>query len=147
MKLYYVGSVKDGKIKLPATLKKEVVEAFNNKHIKVTFERNKSIRSNSQNRYYWGVVLPYVLDGFIELGNKLQRNNEGLSLIHDLMKSKFLDNGTAIHDMHGELHSTASSTTILNKSEMSDYVDDIKDWAKEFLNVAIPEAGEQIELL
>ena len=147
MKLYYIGTVRDGEIKLPKKMRAEIVEAFNNKHIKVTVERNKSIRSSQQNRYYWGVVLPYVLDGFIEVGNRMQRNGESIKLIHELMKSKFLDNGAVIADAQGQVYNAPPTTTTLNKSDMGDYVEAIKEWAGEFLNIKIPEPGEQIELL
>lgn len=138
MKLYYVGTVKNGVVNVPKKMKSEIAESFEGKHIKITVERNKSVRSNAQNSYYWGVVLPYVLDGFIEVGNRMQRNAENIKLIHELMKSKFLDNGAEIADAQGQVYSAPPTTTTLNKSEMGDYIEIIKDWAKEYLNIQIP---------
>lgn len=143
MKLYYHGKVDNGKIILPRTrMQKELPQVFNGKPIKITVEQNKVKRSDQQNRYYWAVVLPYVRDGFIELGNNLQRNGESIMLIHKLMKSKFLDNGIAIADANGEVHMTEPTTSTLNKEDFSEYVDRIKQWSTEYLNIYIPDANE-----
>ena len=143
MKLYYHGKVDNGKIILPRTrMQKELPQVFNGKPIKITVEQNKVKRSDQQNRYYWAVVLPYVRDGFIDLGNNLQRNGESIMLIHKLMKSKFLDNGIAIADANGEVHMTEPTTSTLNKEEFSEYVDRIKEWSTEYLNIYIPDANE-----
>ena len=143
MKLYYHGKVLNGKIILPSKrMQIELPKVFEGKPIKVTIEHNKVKRSDQQNRYYWGVVLPFVRDGFIDLGNNLQRNGESIVLIHKLMKSKFLENGIAIADANGEVHTTEPTTSTLNKEEFSEYVEQIKAWATEFLNIYIPDADE-----
>ena len=147
MKLYYHGSVKQGKVNLPKIMKDEIVKFFDGKSIRITVERNRAKRSGSQNAYYWSVILPYVLDGFIDVGNEIQRTGESLQLMHDLLKEKFLDNGIAIADRHGQVYSTKSTTTVLTKDEMTEYISNIKAWAKEYLNIDIPQAGEQTELI
>lgn len=121
-------------------MKQEIVKFFEGRNIKVTVERNRAKRSGSQNAYLWAVVYPYVLDGFIDLGNQIQRTSESLQLIHELMKEKFLDNGLLIADRYGAAHSTRSTTTVLTKDEMTEYIANIKTWAKEFLNIEIPQA-------
>ena len=143
MRLYYHGKVQDGKIILPRNrMQKELPQVFEGKPIRITVEQNKVKRSDQQNRYYWGVVLPFVRDGFIDLGNNLQRNGESIILIHKLMKNKFLDNGIAIADVNGEVHATEPTTSTLNKEDFSAYVEQIKQWAHEYLNIYIPDANE-----
>lgn len=142
MKLYYHGSVRNGKLILPKRMRIEIADVFNEKSIKVTVERNKAKRSDAQNRYYWAVVLPYVRDGFIDIGNELQRNGESIMLIHELMKERFLDNGIELADGYGEVMKTKPTTTSLTKDEMTDYIESIRRWAAEFLNVQIPDANE-----
>ena len=143
MKLYYHGKVDNGKIILPRTrMQKELPQVFNGKPIKITVEQNKVKRSDPQNRYYWAVILPFVRDGFIDLGNNLQRNGETVILIHKLLKQKFLNNGIEIADANGEVHTTEPTTTTLNKEEFSEYVEQIKQWAAEYLNIYIPDADE-----
>ncbi len=87
--LTYTGTVTaEGAIKLPKRLRPEVVKAFAGKSIEVTFRRVRNYRSSEQNRYYWGVVVPLVCEGFRDAGNDLQSSNpEHLQLIHDYLKA------------------------------------------------------------
>lgn len=142
MKLYYHAKVEDGEIRITKRFKKEVVDAFNDKSIKITVERNRVKRSQPQNAYYWSVVLPYVRDGFIDVGNVLQRNGESIMLVHELMKEKFIGNGKEIADKHGQVHKLKSTTTALTKDEFSEYIDNIKQWSAEYLNISIPDPGQ-----
>jgi len=139
MKLYYSTSVKDGQLIIPKSMLREVPQLYGDKPIKITVERNKVRRSNPQNAYYWGVILPHVRDGFIDIGNVIPRTSEGVQMIHELMREKFIDNGLAIADNHGQVHTLRNSTTRLTKDEFSYYIKQIKEWSAEFLNITIPE--------
>ena len=142
--LTYTGTVTaEGAIKLPKRLRPEVVKAFAGKSIEVTFRRVRNYRSSEQNRYYWGVVVPLVCEGFRDAGNDLQSSNpEHCQLIHDYLKSRFLPART-VADANGEQHSLPPTTTALSTSEMMDYIAQVQQFAAEFLNVNIPDPGEQ----
>ena len=145
--LTYIGTVSPtGEIKLPKRLRSEVGKAFAGKDVIVTFARPKKTRSSEQNRYYWGVVVRMVCEGFQSLGNPVNPdNNEDIELTHEYLKRRFLE---PIHvaDVNGEVHELGYSTTQLSTSQMMDYIAQIQQFAVEFLNVIIPEPGEQAEL-
>ncbi|CAH1002649.1 hypothetical protein LEM8419_03521 [Neolewinella maritima] len=142
--LTYTGKVTNGLIDLPKRLRKEVHANFEGKRICVTFKAEKRQRSSQQNRYYWSVVIPYVLDGFIDLGNDLQSSNaEHQEWVHHAMKRLHLSNGIEVADMNGELVTLPPSTKRLSTVEMMEYIDCIVRWAKDCLDVTIPEANEQ----
>ena len=145
--LSYIGTVSPtGEIKLPKRLRTEVGKAFAGKDVIVTFARPKKTRSSEQNRYYWGVVVRMVCEGFQALGNPVNPdNNEDIELTHEYLKRRFLQ-PIQVADVNGEVHELGYSTTQLSTSQMMDYIAQVQQFAVEFLNVIIPEPGEQAEL-
>ena len=148
MNLRYSGKVSEaGEISLPKRMRKEIAQMFAGKPIEIIVKRKRKQRSTEQNAYYWGVVVPIVLGGFIELGNDLQEGNpEHHDLVHEFLKTKFLTNGLDIVDAAGEVHKTGNSTKRLTTSEMMDYIAQVQRWSAEYLNVTIPDPNEQTEL-
>ena len=145
-KLIYNGTVKDGKITLPKRLRKEVVASFEGKSIQVTFERKKKVRSDSQNAYYWAVVVPTILDALIDLGYEFQSgNHEHLNQVHEFLKNRFLEPIQGADANAVEL-TLPPSTKRLGTVEFMDYIDNICRWAGESLHLVIPQPGEQISI-
>ena len=143
--LTYIGHVTEtGDIQLPKRIRKEVGQWLRGKAIEVIFRRQKRIRSSEQNRYYWGVVLPYALQGFIDAGNPLQYPQD-LETVHSFFKSRYIP-GRTVADAHGEEHQLPPTTTDLGKSDFADYLAQIAQFCAEYLNTVIPEPGEQIEI-
>ena len=145
--LTYIGTVSTtGEIKLPKRLRAEVGKAFAGKDVIVTFARPKKTRSSEQNRYYWGVVVRMVCEGFQALGNPVNPDNtEDAELVHTYLKQRFLE-PIRVADANGEVHELGYSTTQLSTSQMMDYIAQVQQFAVEFLNVIIPDPGEQAEL-
>lgn len=95
-------------------------------------EINKSNRrSNPQNRYYFGVVVPLVKGGLEDLGHELTEDEA-----HDFLKAKF----NSVGDI-------PKSTTGLNKEQFGEYLEKIQRFAAEYLSITIPDPGEQLEIL
>jgi len=145
--LTYIGTVSPtGEIKLPKRLRAEVGKAFAGKDIIATFARPKKTRSSEQNRYYWGVVVRMVCEGFQALGNPVNPDNsEDIELTHEYLKRRFLQ-PIQVADVNGEVHDLGHTTTNLTTSQMMDYIAQVQQFAVEFLNIVIPEPGEQAEL-
>ena len=143
-KLTYNGTVENGVLKIGKITRKRIAEEikqfFNGKEVVVSFERKKIKRSLDQNAYYWGVVIPSIVKGLINLGwNDLTIGNEAHHYgIHEFLKKKFLDNGKIICDIHGVAIEIPPSTKILTKSEFMDYLDKIIRWSAEDLKTVIP---------
>ena len=145
--LTYIGTVSPtGEIKLPKRLRAEVGKAFAGKDVIVTFARPKKTRSSEQNRYYWGVVVRMVCEGFQSLGNPVNPDNaEDIELTHEYLKRRFLQ-PIQVADVNGEVHDLGHTTTNLSTSQMMDYIAQVQQFAVEFLNIVIPEPGEQVQL-
>ena len=88
-------------------------------------------RSNPQNAYYWGVVLPMIAD---ELGYDIDE-------IHDLMKLKF--NKQVRQGTRGEM-ALPGSTTKLTTTEFEEYLERIRVWAITEFGIKIPLPNETI---
>lgn len=149
IKLSYYGRVKEGKIALPRKrLHTEVVGTFEGHSIEVIFQRKRNRRSSPQNRYYWSVVIPFVLRAFIDLGHReLQEGNKHHhEMIHEVLKDRFLDNGIELSDADGQVIDGPSSTTRCTTTEFMDYLAQIQQWAAESLNTVIPDPNEQLEV-
>lgn len=142
-----------GNIALPKTMRKQIVQLFRGKpdkktHIVVTVKKRRKQRSSPQNRYYWGVLLPHVLRGFIEVGNGelIEGNADDLEAMHRLMMQMHLRNGVTISDAHQQAIELPPSTTRNTTTEQEEYHDRIRQWVAEFLNYSIPLPNEQGQL-
>lgn len=98
-------------------------------------------RSEQQNRYYFGLVVPLMQKAFKDLGHELSQQET-----HEFLKAKFNSFEVVNHDT-GEAVSVPKSTTKLSKLEFSEYIEKIQRFAAEFLNTQIPNPGEQLGLL
>jgi hypothetical protein len=94
--------------------------------------RRKNRRSNPQNNYYWGIIIPEIRLRLTELGHRVEDEQ-----VHELLKAKFLS--VPISNDQGEVEHLPGSTAGLNKAEFSEYMDRTREWAAEFLGIEIPD--------
>lgn len=150
--LTYSATVENGKIAMHESnrrkMSKEVGNAFDGCDIELVIRKRKKKRSGPQNAYYWSVVIPMLIDGFVDVGNHgLQSgNDEHRQWMHEEMKRLHLDNGIEVSDANGEVHKMPPSTKTLGTGEFSDYIKEIQKWAAECLSISIPDPNEQVEL-
>ncbi len=97
-------------------------------------------RSNKENRYYWGVVIPLVFDGLRDLGFEKIIDKEDAHLV---CKSLFLKQDETRNGVRIE---KAGSSRKLTTVEFEEYVQHITIWAGDYLNVLIPAPGEQMNI-
>ena len=106
----------------------------------LTVKEWKDGRSNQANRYYWGVVVELIHMGMNDAGHEVTR--EGT---HELLKYRFLREDKPLGN-DGEFVTTIKSTSELNREEFAQYIEHCQRFAAEYLNVTIPNAGEQMEI-
>ncbi len=134
LKLTYFGGVSDGILKMPKEFR-EQVKVFEGKRVEVTVKRVKKNRSNEQNSYYWGVVIPVVMSGLRDIGYDGLTSSE----VHDFLKNKFAINGREIINPNtGEVAKINKTTTTMSTTEMMDYIEQVTRFAAEWLNIEIP---------
>lgn len=146
--LIYQGDVKNGVITLPKRLRKEVTAAFNDMNIEVTFKCKRKRRSNAQNKYYWGCVIPAIVHAMVELGNDALQigNTEHGELVHEFLKNRLLDNGEEVQGVEGLIFKLPASTKKCTTVEFDKFMGDVRKWAAENLSINIPEPNEQVEM-
>jgi hypothetical protein len=142
----FTAKIKNGKIlPIERVLYWDSMPEFEGRDVEITIERITN-RSNPQNRYYWGVVVYMVRERLEELGytrSDLLEDTMGAKLtrndVHEFLKDSF-NRSDIINTETGEiLGSTSRTTSKLKTKEFSEYVDHIKRWAVESLDINIPD--------
>jgi len=108
--------------------------------VKITIEKVYSKRSGQQNKYYWGVVVAVLLFEVNNQGNEMSRDE-----LHEELLKKFAPK-KEIKNKNGEFFEVPMRSKEMNKSQMSDFTNDVRRWAAEFWSCNIPDPNEQTEM-
>jgi hypothetical protein len=138
----FLASIQDGKfIYQNPDLLKERIKKLNGKEVWVSLVQKRKGRSNKQNRYYWGALLPILCSEIGELEDEMDLIlrkkflKEYVPKLHEGLKSKFLTDRSKKIPVIG-------STASLNTVEFEDYLSKVRMWASSELNIYIPEPNE-----
>lgn len=104
----------------------------------ITITPNRKTRSNQQNAYLWGIVYPAVLFGLQDAGWEITNEEQ----VHEYCKQAFAAREVINKDT-GEVLSLPNRTARMQTAEFNVYVDKIKAFALEYLNITIPEPNEE----
>ncbi len=122
-------------------LVRQAFDSLKDGRYQVTIESNNN-RSNPQNAYLHGVVIPLVFDGLRDAGFDDVRDKEDAKLV---IKTLFLTR--KIHNPeNGDTIPIIRKTSELTTTEMMQFIDEVIKWAAEYLNVQIPLPNEQMEM-
>jgi hypothetical protein len=99
----------------------------------------KDKRSNQQNRYLHGVMLPVIKEALRGAGWNMIKSIEDAK---DFVKIKFLKYDMVNEDT-GEVVEMYRNTSALTKAQFSELVQDVQIWLLEFFNIHLPLPGEQ----
>lgn len=100
--------------------------------VEVEISRLRATRSAQQNRAYWGVIIAALTD---HTGYTPEE-------IHEILKCKFLPKELAILKDNGDVVDKfvmGGSTRGLDTQEFGDYMERIKEWAAQELDLYIPD--------
>jgi hypothetical protein len=114
-----------------------VAELRDGWQVELTVKRLRATRSQAQNQFYWGVVV------------QLLSEHTGYTPdeIHDLCKCKFIPKRLAICDGNGVIQDEivlGGSTRKMNAIEFGEYLDNIKTWAAESLDIVMPDPDQDV---
>lgn len=109
------------------------------KRVRITLEEAKRRRSNNQNAYYWGVVIPIILAMFKDAGNDVDETE-----VHEYLKEHIGGLKHVMTTPDGIRKSVVTSSTKLTTQEFEDYMEKVRAWAAEF-DLIIPLPNEGIE--
>jgi hypothetical protein len=136
------GTVSDGTLKLHnRKLFDTLLCQFNGKDVIIKIQKQKKIRSNYQNRYYFGVVIPIIQQGLFDVQAEWLSVDE----IHAFLKQNF-NYKELVNKRTGEVVAVAKTTADLATIEFEEYLDRCRAFADEFLNIIIPMPNEQVKI-
>ena len=134
------GRIQDRFHPINNNLWREIITKFNGWDVTVTVDTHKK-RSNQQNRYYWGGVIPILQHTLKELGNDFTQEQ-----CHSILKCKFLKETAYVNESTREFIDRIKSTTELSTNDFEDYLENIRAWMQEFFSVDVPLPEKQMEL-
>lgn len=133
----YIAEVKDGKV--PAGVSqaiRDILAGMSGKSIVIRLSEYRKRRSLKQNRFYFGIVVPLILDMFTEAGNNTDEDE-----VHEYLKEHVGKLVTVMEDPSGVRHKVVRSSRSLTTAEWEDYITKIRAWAAEF-GIAVPMPNE-----
>jgi hypothetical protein len=108
---------------------------------RLTIERYRRSKSNPQLRWLYGQVYPIVLKGLNDAGWEFTTIAE----VDEYCKSMFASR-EVLNRHTGEIMAVPGLKRDMTTTEMMTYVDAIRDWASEYLNINIPEPEQQMAM-
>lgn len=112
--------------------RREVARLFSGQSIEIIIHQKRKHRSVQQNRYYW-LVASILSD----------RTGFTKDEIHAILKSKFLK-AEKVNENTGAVYDYVKSTTELSTMEYEEYLDSVRQFAAQELDIQIPMPNEQI---
>lgn len=113
------------------------LKSLEGKFTKITIEEKKKNRSLSQNAFYWGVVIPAIVNMFNEYGNNVDAEQ-----VHEFLKAEVGKLNQKVILPDGEIKTISGSSAILQTLEFEEYLTKIRAWAAEW-GVLLPFPNEQ----
>lgn len=142
-KIQYIGLKEKGKsfrVVSAENFKKEL-NLLPDGRYRLTVEKYRKNKSNPQLGYLFACVYPLVLKALNDAGWEFVSVDEVDEYCKSMFSSKEILNRNS-----GEIMDIPGLKREMTTVEMMTYVDAIRDWASEFLNVYIPEPETQIEM-
>jgi len=139
----YFGKIVNGILKITnrKQFDSELLQ-FDGKEVEVIIKRKKKSRSNQQNKFLHGILLPNFKQALNEAGYNDIRTNEQCK---DLLKALFLQY-EIVNEQTGEVIKTFKNTSELSTTEFMEFIDKAIDYAKQNLNYTIYPPNEQSEI-
>lgn len=128
--------------KIPAPVMHRLLDAvakMDGKRLILALREQKRRRSLNQNAYYWGCVLPPIVQMFREAGNAVDAED-----VHAYLKEHVGKLKQVFVTPDGEVLTGSGSTAKLSTQEMEVYLEKVRVWAAEY-GVAIPLPNEHID--
>ena len=133
--------IENGKFKSNTYRISEILDCYNGHTINITFSKRTNKRSNKQNSYYWGVVIPIFLNCIkVEWGEIWSIQD-----MHDFLKTN-CNFKELVNEETGAILRKPKSTTENNTVEQEEFNKKCRILAKEYFNTNIPLPNEQITI-
>lgn len=141
MKSQVITSIVNGKFKRNLNTILDIVQQFNGMDVLLTFEKPKKKRSNNQNAYYWGLLIPLTQNAIkTEWGEIWSKEKT-----HDFYKLHF-NYVEKVNENTSEVIKIPKSTTDNTTTQQEEFHAQIREFLKDWFNVTAPLPNEGLEL-
>lgn len=89
----------------------------------------------------WGAVYPILLDGLLDAGWEFT----SVEQVHEFFK-KLMAHEQVVNFDTGEIVEIPKSTATMDTQQFATYIEKLREYAQEFLNVTIPEPDKNWKL-
>ena len=100
----------------------------------VEVKKVRKPRSNDQNGWLWGCIYPLMLDAMLDAGWEFTSTEQ----LHEFFKAQMTAD-EVVNKETGEIIKFPSSTARMSTTEFSTYCEKLREYAREYLNVEIPD--------
>lgn len=133
-------SISNNVFKRNRNLVLNAIKYFNNKDVVITFSKPKRSRSNNQNRFYWGVVLPLVQNGLLDATRELRSVD---NIHYKILLPLFAPLNEIVNKDTGECISERLTSSEMTTTQFMEYILEVQKWSAEFLSIDIPNPNEE----
>jgi len=140
MKINITTSIVNGVFKRNRNLVLQAIKSFNGKEVVITFSKPKKSRSNNQNSYYWGVVLPLVQKGLLDATGELRSND---NIHYKILLPLFAPTNEIVNTDSGECINERLTSSEMTTTQFCEYIMEVQKWGAEFLGIDIPSPNEE----
>lgn len=124
---------------------KGAFSAFAGMDVSFTVKKVSKARSSAQNRYYWGVMVDFILQELVSQGIMIFRPDGQMidrEYLHELLKL-WCSPEKVVNTATGEEITIGKSTQNMTVDEFSEYMDRVHLWCIDFLGCAPPSPGDR----
>ena len=100
----------------------------------VEVKKVRKPRSNDQNGWLWGCIYPLMLDAMVDAGWEFTNTEQ----LHEFFKAQMTAD-EVVNKETGEIVKFPSSTSRMSTTEFSAYCEKLREYAREYLNIDIPD--------
>lgn len=139
-KIEIITSISNNIFKRNRNLVLNAIKYFNGKDVVITFSKPKKSRSNNQNRFYWGVVLPLVQNGLLDATGELRSVD---NIHYKILLPLFAPLNEIVNKDTGECISERLTSSEMTTTQFMEYIMEVQKWSAEFLSIDIPNPNEE----
>jgi hypothetical protein len=141
MKITIETSVINGLFKRNRNLVLNAIKSFEGKNVLITFNKAGKKRSNSQNAYYWGVLIPIMQKCISESWGEIWDKEK----THFFFKMHF-NTVEKVNESTGEVVNVPKSTTENTTTAQEYYHTQIRNFIFDWFEVVVPLPNEGVTL-
>ena len=141
MKIEVTTSIQNGIFKRNRNIVLDAIKSFNGFDVVLTIAKAKKKRSNNQNAYYWGLLIPLTQNAIkTEWGEIWSKEKT-----HDFYKLHF-NYIEKVNETTSEVIKIPKSTTDNTTTQQEEFHAQIREFLKDWFNVTAPLPNEGLEL-